>query len=147
MRAVVQRVSKASVKIEGKVNGAIDDGLLVYLAVTDTDNDDIMKWMCNKLVNLRIFPDDEDKMNRSVQDISGGILLISNFTLYGSVRKGFRPNFMNAGAPEMSEPMYEKMLNYLKENYPINIESGEFGAMMDIDSVNAGPVTIFIEKD
>jgi D-aminoacyl-tRNA deacylase len=121
--------------------------LLVFLAVIESDTDEIMEWFCNKIVNLRIFPDDKDKMNRSVLDINGGILLISNFTLYGDIKHGFRPSFTKAAPPEIAEPMYNKMLNHLQENYPLKVESGVFGAMMDIELVNAGPVTISIEKE
>ena len=147
MRAVVQRVSRASVTIEGKVTGEIGNGLLVFVALSHSDNSEIMKWMCNKLVNLRIFPDDEGKMNKSVLETSGGILLISNFTLYGDAHKGFRPSFIKSAPPEISKPLYESMVLHLKENYPIHIASGEFGAMMDIELVNDGPVTIIIEKE
>jgi len=146
MRAVVQRVSSASVTVDKNVCGKINKGLLVLLAVTNSDTSEIMKWMCNKLVNLRIFPDDENKMNKSVLDCKGEILLISNFTLYGDTRKGFRPSFVAAAAPDKAEPMYNEMLSYLKENYPIKIESGVFGAMMEVQLVNEGPVTLIIEK-
>ena len=147
MKAVVQRVSKANVKVDGKITGEIDDGLLVLLAVSESDTNDIMKWMCNKIANLRVFPDYENKMNRSVLDIDGGILLISNFTIYGDVRKGFRPNFMKAAQPEFAGKMYDEMLEHLRKNLPIKVEAGIFGAMMDIEIVNAGPVTIIIEKE
>ncbi len=147
MRAVVQRVSRASVTIEGRKNGEIGNGLLVLLAVTESDNEDIMKWVCNKLVNLRVFPDEERKMNLSALDVGGGILMISNFTLYGELKKGFRPNFLKAAKPEISEPLYNRMVEYLRENYPLEIASGEFGAMMEVELVNDGPVTVIIEKE
>lgn len=147
MRAVIQRVSKASVEIDGKVKSSISAGLLVLLAVSDSDSEDTVKWMCNKLVNLRIFPDNEDKMNLSVLDTGGSIMLISNFTLYGELKKGFRPNFMKAGRPEISEPLYDLMARYLGQNYPIKVETGEFGAMMKIELINDGPVTIIIDKE
>ncbi|MCL5991713.1 MAG: D-aminoacyl-tRNA deacylase [Bacteroidetes bacterium] len=147
MRTVVQRVNRASVTIDGKVTGEIGKGLLVFLAISNSDNSEIMRWMCNKLVNLRIFPDEEGKMNKSVLDTGGGILLISNFTLYGDASKGFRPSFIKSAPPEISKPLYESMVLYLKENYPLHIASGEFGAMMDIELVNDGPVTIIIEKE
>ncbi|TAL68437.1 MAG: D-tyrosyl-tRNA(Tyr) deacylase [Bacteroidetes bacterium] len=147
MRAVVQRVSGANVKIKGNINGEIGKGIVVFVAVSITDNSEIMKWFCNKLVNLRIFPDDKGKMNKSVLDIDGEILLISNFTLYGDVRKGFRPSFIKSAPQEISQPLYESMVLHLEENYPIHIASGEFGAMMDIELVNDGPVTIIIEKE
>lgn len=147
MRVVIQKVSEASVKINGCKSGKISQGLVVFIAVTKSDDDKIMQWMCNKIVNLRVFPDDDDKMNLSVLDSKGSILFISNFTLYGDVRKGFRPNFMRSAKPEISEPMYDKMLRFMKEKYPIEIESGEFGAMMDVHLVNDGPVTVIIEKE
>jgi D-tyrosyl-tRNA(Tyr) deacylase len=147
MRAVVQRVSRANVKIDGIITGEIGTGIVVFVAVSHADNAEIMKWFCNKLVNLRIFPDEEEKMNRSVLDIKGGILLISNFTLYGNAHKGFRPSFIKSAPPEISQPIYESMVLHLKENYPLHIASGEFGAMMDVELVNDGPVTIIIEKE
>lgn len=146
MRAVIQRVSRAKVDIEGKTVGAIDAGLLVLLGITHTDNSAGIKWMCNKIANLRVFPDDEGKMNKSVLDIGGGLLVISNFTVYGDTRKGFRPNFMNAAPPEIAIPIYNEMIDFLKNNYPIKIESGVFGAMMDIELVNDGPVTVVIDN-
>jgi D-tyrosyl-tRNA(Tyr) deacylase len=146
MRAVVQRVSKASVSIEEKIVGKIGIGLCAFIAISSADDDETMKWMCNKLVNLRIFPDEERKMNKSLIDCNGGILLISNFTLYGDLRKGFRPSFIDAAPPEIAQPLYERMINYLEENYPLQIAAGVFGAMMDIELVNNGPVTIIIEK-
>lgn len=146
MRAVVQRVSRAKVTIEGKVEGEIQKGLLVLIAISNSDNTGTMKWMCSKLVNLRIFPDSEGKMNLSLSDTGGGLLLISNFTLYGNVQRGFRPSFTESAHPTISEPLYLEMVSYLKENYPLQIESGIFGAMMDIELVNDGPVTVIIDK-
>lgn len=145
MRAVVQRVSKASVEIEGKIVGKINEGIVVFVAINESDNDKSIEWMSNKLVNLRIFPDENGKMNKSVSDIRGGILLISNFTLYGDVKKGFRPSFINSARPEFSEPMFNKLLDYLRTNYNLQIETGKFGAMMNIELVNDGPVTIIID--
>lgn len=145
MRAVVQRVSRASVEIDGKMNGEISKGLVVFVAIKDSDNEKTVEWMSNKLVNLRIFPDENDKMNRSVLDVKGGILLISNFTLYGDAKKGFRPSFIESAKPEISEPIFNKLLNYLKSNYDLKIETGKFGAMMNINLINDGPVTIIID--
>lgn len=147
MRVVIQRVSKAEVKTGEEICGKIDAGLLVLLAVRESDNDEIMHWMANKIVNLRIFQDEDGRMNRSVLDINGGILLISNFTLYGDAKKGFRPSFGKAAPPEIAAPLYHKMIEYMKEKYTVKIESGIFGAMMDIEFVNSGPVTIIIEKE
>jgi D-aminoacyl-tRNA deacylase len=147
MRSVVQKVSEARVVIDGRIVGEIGKGLVVFVAVSDSDNDKVINWMCNKIANLRVFPDDENKMNRSVIDVNGSILVISNFTVYGDVRKGTRPNFMRSAKPEISEPMYDKMIDYLKSNFPIKVESGEFGAMMDVQLINDGPVTVIIEKE
>jgi D-tyrosyl-tRNA(Tyr) deacylase len=147
MKAVIQRVSRAKVDIDGKTVGSINAGLLVLVAICETDGIKEIEWMSNKIVNLRVFPDDEDKMNRSVIDINGGILFISNFTVYGDVKKGFRPNFMKSASAEISEPLYKQMLDYMRSKYSITIEAGEFGAMMNIELVNDGPVTIIIEKE
>jgi len=145
MRAVVQRVSKASVEIDGKINGKISKGIVVFVAIRESDNEKAIEWMSNKLVNLRIFPDENDKMNKSVLDVRGGILLISNFTLYGDAKKGFRPSFVESAKPEISEPIFNKFLDYLKSNYDLQIETGKFGAMMNINLINDGPVTIIID--
>lgn len=145
MRAVVQRVSRASVEIECKIYGKINQGIVVFVAINETDNDKSIEWMSNKLVNLRIFPDENGKMNKSVSDIQGGILLISNFTLYGDAKKGFRPSFIQSAKPEFSEPMFNKLLDYLRTNYNLQVETGKFGAMMNIELVNDGPVTIIID--
>ncbi len=147
MKAVIQRVSRASVKVDNELIAQISNGLLALLAVSESDTDDTIKWMCNKIINLRVFPDKEEKMNSSVLNTNGSILLIPNFTLYGDVKKGFRPNYMKSATGEISEPIFEKMYNYLCDNYPIKVEKGIFGAMMDIDLINTGPVTIIIEKD
>jgi D-aminoacyl-tRNA deacylase len=147
VKAVVQKVSSASVSVEGNQCGTINRGLLVLLGITHDDNPDTVRWMANKLANLRIFPDEEGKMNKSVLDISnGGILVISNFTLYGEISSGFRPSFTKAARPEIAEPLYELMLGELKSNFNLNIQSGIFGAMMDVQLINDGPVTIIIEK-
>ncbi len=132
MRAIVQRVTSAKVTINGQTEGEIGKGLLVLLGITASDNDKIIKWMCNKIANLRIFPDEDNKMNRSVLDINGGILIISNFTLYGDTRKGFRPSFVHAAPPEIAEPLFEGIVRYLREHYPVKIASGIFGAILSI---------------
>lgn len=147
MKAVVQRVKKANVKVDEKIIGSIESGLLVFLAVNSNDDMSVIEWMCNKLVNLRVFPDVQRKMNKSVLDIDGEILIISNFTLYGDVARGFRPSFIKSAPPEISKPIYYKMIKYMKEKYPIKVEEGEFGAMMDIELINDGPVTVIIDKE
>ena len=146
MRAVVQRVSRASVTIGGKLNGKIDKGIMVLLGICETDNQATIDWMVNKLINLRIFSDADDKMNLSVKDISGGILVVSNFTLYGDAQKGFRPSYTGAAAPVISEPLYNQFMETLRSSCELPIAQGEFGAMMDVELVNDGPVTIIIEK-
>lgn len=145
MKAIVQRVSRANVKVAGKVIGEIDRGIMVLVGITEGDSEKTIDWMCNKLINLRIFEDSEGKMNLSVNDISGAILLISNFTLYGDAKKGFRPSFIEAAPPLISEPIYNSMLEKLRGS-GLLIQSGEFGAMMEVELINDGPVTIIIEK-
>lgn len=146
MRAIIQRVKKASVTIDNKIKAKIEHGILVLIGICETDNEDSIKWMVNKLINLRIFSDENQKMNLSVQDVNGSILFISNFTLYADVNRGFRPSFSAAAVPQVAEPIYDKMLELLKSNTNIKIESGVFGAMMDIELINDGPVTIIIEN-
>jgi len=147
MRAVVSRVSKASVSVGDELVGQIGKGLLIYIGISETDSEKEIKRFCHKVVNLRIFPDENDKMNLSLSDIGGGILIISNFTLYGNAKKGFRPSYIKSAPPKISEPLYNKTVEYLRENYPLRIESGIFGAMMDVESVNDGPVNIIIDID
>ena len=147
MRAVIQRVKKATVRIlSTKEERSIGNGLLVFLAIKTDDTMEMIKWFANKIVNLRIFPDSENKMNISVRDINGEIMVISNFTLYGDVSRGFRPNFMFSANPELAKNLYQQFVEYLRNNYPIPIVSGDFGEMMNIELVNDGPVTIIIDK-
>jgi D-tyrosyl-tRNA(Tyr) deacylase len=147
MRAIVQRVKNATCNIDGKNYSSINEGILVLIGITHTDNDEILKWFANKLANLRIFSDENIKMNLSVSDIQGGIMLISNFTLYGDASKGFRPSYTSAAPPEISEKLYYDFVELMQKNYNLNIVSGVFGAMMDLDLINSGPVTVFIEKE
>lgn len=146
MKAVVQKVSKASVKVEGKISGEIEQGILVLLGIKNDDNDRIVEWMSNKLVNLRIFPDEDGKLNLSVKDVGGKILIVSNFTLYGELKKGFRPSYINAAKPEISEPIYSAMISATKEK-GVEVQTGVFGAMMDVEIINDGPVTVILEKE
>lgn len=145
MKVVIQRVSSAEVAIEGKMEGKISQGLLVFVGFTNDDNIEKVQWICNKISGLRIFSDEQGKMNLSVKDIGGSILLISNFTLYGDANKGFRPNFTAAAKPETAIPLYIFMIDELRQS-GIKTETGIFGAMMDVRLVNDGPVTIIIEK-
>jgi D-tyrosyl-tRNA(Tyr) deacylase len=146
MRAVVQRVSSASIDINKVPSSSIKQGLVVLIGIEPTDTEEKVKWMVDKIIKLRIFNDDEGKMNRSVQDIDGDILLVSQFTLYGDCRKGTRPSFINAAKPEIAIPLYEKCIELFNTNFVKKIETGEFGAHMDIHLVNDGPVTLILEK-
>ncbi len=146
MRAVIQRVKNSVLRINGIKFSSIDQGLLVLLGIASTDNNETIRWMANKIAHLRIFPDENEKMNLSVLDIKGDIMIISNFTLYGDVQRGFRPSFTDAAPPNIAEKIYLQFLDYMRNNYNIKIAQGIFGAMMDIEFINYGPVTIIIEK-
>ena len=146
MRLVLQRVSQASVSIAERVVGEIEEGLVLLVGFTDGDSEDGLRWMAEKVRGLRVFSDAEGKMNLSLREIGGDILLISQFTLYGDTRKGRRPSFIHAAPPELAIPLYERFLALLREDAPGKVESGEFGAMMDVALVNAGPVTLVLER-
>ena len=146
MKAVIQRVKSSSVMVDNEITGAIDQGLLVLLGIHEDDTQEQMEWMCNKISKLRIFEDEEGKMNLSVQDVGGGILVVSQFTLYANSDKGTRPSFIEAARPEKAEPMYEDMIKWFKTHTDLNIQTGEFGAMMNVKLENDGPVTIILEK-
>lgn len=145
MRAVIQRVTKASVTIDNKVNGHIQNGLLVLLGIEDADGEDDIKWLSNKIVNLRIFNDEGGVMNRSVLEVDGGILLISQFTLHASTKKGNRPSYIKASKPDVAIPLYEKMISQLENDLGKKVETGIFGADMKVELLNDGPVTIAID--
>lgn len=145
MRAVVQRVTNADVKIDGRVNGKIDDGLLVLLGVGNGDTEEDMKYIADKIIKLRIFSDENNKMNLSLEDVGGSMLVISQFTLYGDCSHGRRPYFGNAMEPVTANEMYEKFVAYIKEQ-GIHTETGEFGADMKVSLTNDGPVTIILES-
>jgi D-tyrosyl-tRNA(Tyr) deacylase len=144
MRVVVQRVSEASVEIDGNIKASIHKGLLCFLGFEDSDNSDDMDWICKKLVNLRIFSDEEGRMNKSVLDVEGEALLISQFTLHASTRKGNRPSFMKAAAPEKARSLYKDFLQICSAL--MHCKSGEFGADMKVRLLNDGPVTIIIDS-
>ena len=146
MRVVVQRVSQSNVKVSGEVIGEINEGLMVLVSFVDEDNDTDLGWMTKKIINLRIFNDDEGKMNRSVQDIGGDILLISQFTLHGSTKKGNRPSFIKAAKPDFANVMYERFIKVLEQTLGKEIQTGEFGGDMKVSLINDGPTTIIIDS-
>jgi len=146
MKVVVQRVSEASVEVDLKVVGSIRHGLLVLVGFHSTDTKQKVEWMCDKLCNLRIFTDNDGKMNISVKENEGEILLVSQFTLYGDARKGNRPSFIESAQPVTAIPLYEYMIEYLKLKSGLSIQSGVFGAMMKVSLMNDGPVTLIIER-
>jgi len=145
VRVLVQRVSSASVTIGGRVTGSIDAGLLLLVGFRGDDVEASLEWMADKICGLRIFSDEEGKMNRSLEDVGGGLLVVSQFTLYGDVAKGKRPSFIDAARPETAIPLYEKFITRLRSRVP-RVETGEFGADMQVALVNDGPVTIWLEK-
>ena len=142
MRVIIQRVSRASVTIDGRVHGKISNGLLVLLGIEDSDNDDAIKWMSKKIVNLRIFNDEQGLMNKSLLETGGDILLISQFTLYADAQKGNRPSYIRASKPAVAIPIYEKMMVQLENDLGKKIQTGIFGADMQVELLNDGPVTI-----
>jgi D-aminoacyl-tRNA deacylase len=146
MKVVVQRVNRASVTVENEITGKIKKGLLLLVGIHESDTKKEIDWCCNKISKLRIFEDDEGKMNKSVQDIKGEILVVSQFTLYGDTKKGTRPSFIEAAKPDVAEPLYNYMIERFKKSMDLNVQEGEFGAMMQVELVNDGPVTIIVEK-
>jgi len=146
VRAVVQRVAEASVTIKGQIRGAIQAGLLILLAVEEADTPEDIEWLSGKIVRLRIFSDDQGMMNRSVQEVGGDILLISQFTLFASTKKGNRPSYSRAARPEIAVPLYEAFTRKLSEELGKPVQTGEFGADMKVSLVNDGPVTLVIDS-
>ncbi len=145
MRGVVQRVKCAKVTVDNEITGSIDQGILLLLSVEDNDDEKDLEYMCDKVANLRIFEDENDKMNMSLLDVGGSILVVSQFTLHGDARKGRRPSFIAAARPEKAIPLYEKLIQKMKEQ-GINTSSGRFGADMQVELVNDGPVTILLDS-
>jgi len=144
---VLQRVKRAEVRVEGRVTGKIGPGFLVLAGFAPTDNDAVLEWMADKILGLRLFGDDEGKMNRDLAEVGGGVLVVSQFTLYGDARKGRRPSFIDAAPPEIAIPLYERFVALLREKASgIPVATGEFGAMMEVELVNDGPVTLLLEK-
>ncbi|MCW3085976.1 MAG: D-tyrosyl-tRNA(Tyr) deacylase [Bacteroidetes bacterium] len=146
MKVVLQRVTKASVTIHGNVKSSIGLGLLILLGVEDADTEEDVEWLSSKIVNLRIFNDTEGVMNVSVKDASGDIVLVSQFTLHASTKKGNRPSYIKAATPDVAIPLYEKMITQLQKDLGKNIQTGEFGADMKVELLNDGPVTIVIDS-
>ena len=145
MRAVIQRVSDARVSIGGAVKGAIQNGLAVLLAVEEADTAEDIEWLSRKVIRLRVFDDADGVMNRSVQEAQGGILLVSQFTLFASTKKGNRPSYSRAARPEIAVPLYERFMTRLAQDFGKPIATGEFGAQMLVSLTNDGPVTIIID--
>ena len=148
MRVVLQRVQRAEVRVEGRVAGKIGPGFVVLAGFSPTDTDASLAWMAEKILGLRVFADDQGKMNRDLAETNGSLLVVSQFTLYGDASKGRRPSFIDAAPPNLAIPLYEKFVALLKEKAAgkIPVETGEFGAMMDVELVNDGPVTLILER-
>lgn len=146
MKLVIQRVSSASVKIEGTIKATIGQGFMTLLGIEEEDTETDIEWLCKKMLNLRVFSDEEGKMNLSLQDIKGEILLISQFTLYASTKKGNRPSFTKAAKPTIAIPLYDKFIDFLAKDLDSRIKTGEFGADMKVSLINDGPVTIIIDS-
>lgn len=145
MKAVIQRVSEASVTIDGNVKSKIEKGLLILLGIEDADTQEDIQWLCKKITNLRIFDDENGVMNLSVKDINGSIIVVSQFTLHASTKKGNRPSYLKASKPDFAIPMYEKFVEEIKIVSALDIQTGEFGADMKVRLLNDGPVTIIMD--
>ena len=145
MRAVIQRVSEAKVEIEGVLKGSVKQGLLLFIGIEDADNQADVEWISSKIIQLRLFADEDGLMNKSIMDIGGNILLISQFTLFGQTKKGNRPSFIKASKPEVAIPIYEKLKEMLNLKLGKIIETGIFGADMTVSLTNDGPVTLYLD--
>ncbi|HEY7876990.1 MAG TPA: D-aminoacyl-tRNA deacylase [Gemmatimonadaceae bacterium] len=145
MRLLLQRVSRAEVRIAGVVTGRIGVGFCLLVGFNRTDGEQQVQWMAEKVVGLRLFSDDEGKMNRALDEVGGALLVVSQFTLYGDARKGRRPSFVDAARPEVAMPLYERFVQALRGR-GVRVETGEFGADMEVDLVNDGPVTLWLER-
>lgn len=145
MIAVIQRVSEAKVEIEGKIKGEIRSGLMILLGIEGADGKEDIDWLSRKIVNMRIFDDEEGVMNKSIKDIGGDVLLVSQFTLHASTKKGNRPSYIKAAKPEIAIPIYQYFIKQLEADLGKEIRTGEFGAMMQVSLTNDGPVTIVID--
>lgn len=146
MKAVIQRVSRASVTIDNKKVALIESGLLILLGIVDDDNYEDIKWLSNKIVNLRVFGDENGVMNTSLKDINGNAIVVSQFTLHASTKKGNRPSYIKAAKPDVAIPLYETFINQLEKDLGKNVQTGKFGADMKVELLNDGPVTIIIDS-
>lgn len=146
MRVVLQRVKNGSVTVDGTITGTIDKGYVLLVGIKEGDTKEDVEYVANKIAGLRLFEDDEGKMNDSIQEVNGEILSVSQFTLYGDTRKGRRPSFTEAARPEIAEPLWEYFNEVLREKHGLHVEVGVFGAMMDVQLTNDGPVTIIVES-
>lgn len=146
MRVVIQRVKEASVKIGGKINGSIGEGLLILLGIEHMDDEEDIDWLVNKIIKLRIFSDPDDKMNLSIEDVKGSFLIVSQFTLHASTKKGNRPSYINSARPDHAIPLYKRFIDQLRVKSGLKVEEGEFGADMKVSLINDGPVTIIMDS-
>ena len=147
MKVVLQRVSRAAVHVRGSTVGEINGGLLLLVAFRSDDGEEQLSWMADKLLGLRIFPDDEGKMNLGLAEAGGDILVVSQFTLYGDTQKGRRPSFVHAAPPEIALPLFNRFVQVLEDRAVGRVQTGEFGALMEVELVNDGPVTLILERD
>jgi D-aminoacyl-tRNA deacylase len=145
VRVLLQRVSRAEVRVDGEAVGAIGRGHLLLVGFTEGDGEEELEWMADKIVGLRVFSDDEGRMHRSLEDVGGSLLVVSQFTLYGDTGKGRRPSFVSAAGPESAVPLYDRFVGLLRSRVP-RVETGRFGAMMEVELVNDGPVTLMLER-
>jgi len=146
MRVVLQRVGRAEVRIGGRTVGRIGKGFLLLVGLRADDTEEKLRWMADKVVGLRLFPDADGKMNLALDEVGGGLLVVSQFTLYGDVQKGRRPSFVEAAPPEVAIPLYERFVQLLRERAPGPVETGQFGAMMEVELVHDRPVTLILER-
>jgi len=146
MRVVLQRVSRARVTVDGRTTGEIGRGFLLLVGFTEGDGEEQIDWMSDKIIGLRLFADAEGKMNLGLEEVGGGLLVVSQFTLYSDARRGRRPSFVDAAPPAIAVRLYDRFVEVLRERAPGPVETGEFGAMMDVELVNDGPVTLILER-
>ncbi|MBB4037956.1 D-tyrosyl-tRNA(Tyr) deacylase [Dysgonomonas hofstadii] len=146
MRVLIQRVSQSSVTIEDQIKSSISDGMLIFVGIENEDSAEDMEWLCKKIINLRIFNDDNGVMNKSIIEADGEILVVSQFTLHASTKKGNRPSYIKAAKPDISIPLYEKFCETLEQHFQKKVQTGEFGADMKVSLINDGPVTIWMDS-